>query len=130
MQGALLFLQTKAEEFSEHFNLLVAPCVSSWGYECIQRWTAGAVDPNRSFNPDGEIVEGRSFNPEAATDESLALIAHLKSFGVEQWTMHCDLHETTDTDVTEFDQAKAARDNEKPFSGGSPDGFYMVATED
>ena len=59
VQGALLFLQTKAEEFSEHFNILVAPCVSPWGYECIQRWTAKAVDPNRSFNPDGEVVEGR-----------------------------------------------------------------------
>ena len=76
-------MDTKAEEYSEHFNILVAPCVSPWGYETIQRWTAKAVDPNRSFNPDGEVVEGRSFNPEAATDESLALIAHLKSFGVE-----------------------------------------------
>ena len=47
VQGALLFLQTKAEKFSEHFNILVAPCVSPWGYETIQRWTTGAVDPNR-----------------------------------------------------------------------------------
>ena len=35
VQGALLFLQNKAEEFSEHFNILVAPCVSPWGYETI-----------------------------------------------------------------------------------------------
>ena len=33
-----------------------------------------AVDPNRSFNPDGEVVEGRSFNPEAATEVGSALI--------------------------------------------------------
>ena len=70
-----MFLSTKAEEYSEHFNLLVAPCVSPWGYETIQRWTAKAVDPNRSFNPDG--------GAEAASDESLALIAHLNSLGVE-----------------------------------------------
>ena len=123
-------MQTKAEEYSEHFNILVAPCVSPWGYETIQRWTAKAVDPNRSFNPDGEVVEGRSFNPEAATDESLALIAHLKSFGVEQWTCHCDLHETTDTDKTEFTPAKCARDGQGSEIDVIPDGFYLVATAD
>ena len=125
-----MFLQTKAEEYSEHFNILVAPCVSPWGYETIQRWTAKAVDPNRSFNPDGEVVEGRSFNPEAATDESMALIAHLKSFGVEQWTCHCDLHETTDSDASEFRPAKAARDGKTSVNDVIPDGFYLVATAD
>lgn len=104
--------------------------MSPWGYETIQRWTAKAVDPNRSFNPEGEVVEGRSFNPEAATDESMALMAHLKSFAVEQWTCHCDLHETTDTDASEFRPAKAARDGEIPVDENIPDGFYLVATAD
>src|SRR5690606_6758673 len=40
--------------------------------------------------------------------------------------MHIDLHETTDTDDSEFRPALAARDG-KPFDPGSiPDGFYLV----
>lgn len=39
-----------------------------------------AVDPNRSFNPRGEVVAGRSFNPEARRmlhgGRRLSLIAH------------------------------------------------------
>lgn len=75
-------------------------------------------------------MAGRSFNPESATDESLALIAHLKTFGVEQWTMHTDLHETTDTDKTEFTPAKAARDGKGSMIDVIPDGFYLVARAD
>mmetsp|Transcript_10393 Transcript_10393/g.15728 ORF Transcript_10393/g.15728 Transcript_10393/m.15728 type:complete len:646 (-) Transcript_10393:369-2306(-) len=78
VEGALLFLRSKARQYSEHFNILVIPCVSPWGYERIQRWNAKGVDPNRSFNPEGEIVEGRSFNPEAATEESAALIRFME----------------------------------------------------
>jgi hypothetical protein len=120
VEGALLFLESKAEEYSKHFNILVAPCISPWGYERIQRWNAYAVDPNRSFNPDCEIVEGRSFNPEAATEESAAIIKFLRndmaelmgSDGDSGWTCHLDLHETTDSDETEFEPTKAARDGE------------------
>ena len=75
----------------------------------------------------GEIVPGRSFNPEAATEESGALIKLLRETGVAQWTCHVDLHETTDTDETEFRPAKAARDGEKHEPDGIPDGFYLVA---
>jgi len=40
--------------------------------------------------------------------------------------MHIDLHETTDTDESEFRPALAARDG-KPFEPGEiPDGFYLV----
>ena len=45
VQGALRFLATRAAEYAETFNLCVAPCVSPWGYERIQRWNALAVDP-------------------------------------------------------------------------------------
>jgi len=47
VQGALEFLATKAEAYGRDFNILVAPCISPWGYETIQRWTCRAVDPNR-----------------------------------------------------------------------------------
>jgi predicted deacylase len=106
VQGAIQFLKTKALAYSETFNVVVAPCVSPWGYEVIERWNAQAVDPNRSFNPEGKVVEGRSFNPEAATQESTALIEYLKSLDIEQWVCHFDLHETTNTDQTEFRPAK------------------------
>ena len=138
VQGALLFLQSgKAHEFSQTFNILVAPCVSPWGYETIQRWNARAVDPNRSFNPDGQVVPGRSFNPEAATDESAALIQFLKTLEVSQWMCHVDLHETTDSDQTEFRPAKRARDS-LPFQSLEeanaaepiPDGFYLVCDQE
>ena len=32
VQGAILFLQTKALSYKEHFNILVCPCISPWGY--------------------------------------------------------------------------------------------------
>lgn len=134
VEGAILFLTGgKAAQYSRNFNVLVAPCVSPWGYERIQRWTAKGTDPNRSFNPDGEIVEGRSFNPEAATDESTALIRFLREdmAHVEDWTCHLDLHETTDTDETEFRPAKLARDGivDDGEKGEIPDGFYLVQDE-
>jgi len=127
VQGAILFLQNEAEKYSATFNILVAPCVSPWGYETIQRWNAQTVDPNRSFNPDGEVVPGRSFNPESATEESSALIPHIAALGVKQWCCHIDLHETTDTDETEFRPAKAARDGVVHKPDSIPDGFYLVS---
>lgn len=140
VEGALLFLESRAEHYSKHFNILVAPCISPWGYERVQRWNAYAVDPNRSFNPDGEVVEGRSFNPEAATAESAAIIKFLREdmksvMGESQhenWTCHLDLHETTDSDETEFRPAKAARNGKicRPEDKDDiPDGFYLVQDE-
>ena len=41
--------------------------------------------------------------------------------------MHVDLHETTDTDESEFRPAKAARDGETCEPDVIPDGFYTVA---
>ena len=72
-------------------------------------------------------MPGRNRNPEAATDESKALIGHLESFGVEKWICQFDLHETTDTDATEFIPAKAARDGLKSQPEVIPDGFYLIA---
>jgi hypothetical protein len=52
----------------------------------------------------------------------MAMVANLP--GV--CAVHIDLHETTDTDETEFRPALAARDG-KPFEPGTiPDGFYTV----
>ena len=127
VQGALRFISTHAVAYSKAFNVVVAPCLSPWGYETVQRWNSDAIDPNRSFNPDGEVVPGRSFNPEAATEESSALIGFLGTLGVEQWLCHVDLHETTDTDETEFRPAKASRDGVPYEPDVIPDGFYLVS---
>jgi hypothetical protein len=119
VQGALCFLREKAQDYSRTFNILVAPCVSPWAYECIQRWDYNAVDPNRNFCADSGV------------EQCAALMKLLAPSGVEQeWMCHVDLHETTDTDMTEFSPAKAARDG-APFEDDVvPDGFYLVGNRE
>lgn len=113
VQGAIRFLQSNALAYSDKVNLLVAPCISPWAYETFNRWNPEAIDPNRSFLPNSEA------------QESAALMQYLATLGVEL-TLHIDLHETTDTDNTEFRPALAARDNvDHPF-WDIPDGFYLV----
>ena len=92
---------------------LVAPCASPWAYERIQRWNAHAVDPNRSF---------RTPSPAGEAAALMGLVAPLQG----RFLVHIDLHETTDSDESEFRPALAARDG-KPFVPGTiPDGFYLV----
>ena len=113
VQGALQFLSTRAKDYAGRVNVLVAPCVSPWGYERVQRWNADAIDPNRSFVANSPAQESAAL---------MALVAPLRVGMV----MHIDLHETTDSDETEFRPALAARDG-KPFEPGLiPDGFYLV----
>ncbi|GIX36577.1 MAG: peptidase [Lysobacteraceae bacterium] len=113
VHGALRFLDRHAAEFEDRANLLVVPCVSPWGYERIHRWNAEAVDPNRSFRADSPALEA------ALLMQRLAPLAG-------RVRVHIDLHETTDSDETEFRPALAARDG-KPFQPGTiPDGFYLV----
>lgn len=117
VQGALQFLERHGQELDGRMNLLVVPCVSPWAYERIHRWNPFALDPNRSFRPDSPA-------PEAAA--LMALVAPLR----DRVRVHIDLHETTDSDETEFRPALAARDG-KPFEpGGIPDGFYLVDDRD
>jgi hypothetical protein len=113
VQGALQFLATRAKDYAGRANVLVAPCVSPWGYERVQRWNADAIDPNRSFVANSPAQESAAL---------MALVEPLRAGMV----MHIDLHETTDSDETEFRPALAARDG-KPFEPGLiPDGFYLV----
>ena len=117
VQGALRFLETSAAEYSEYFNIVVAPCVSPWGYETINRWNPYTVDPNRSFKVDGKA------------EEALLLMRYLKTLKVT-FTVHIDLHETTDTDNSEFRPALAARDNIHQPHWDIPDGLYLVGDSD
>lgn len=113
VQGALGFLREAARGYAGRLNLLVAPCVSPWGYEVVQRWNPDAVDPNRSFRADSPSKEAAAL---------MDLVARTSA----TWLVHIDLHETTDGDEAEFRPALAARDG-VPFEPGSvPDGFYVV----
>ncbi|MCW0424488.1 M14 family metallopeptidase [Xanthomonas sacchari] len=113
VHGALQFAQQHAEDYTGRANLLVAPCVSPWAYERIHRWNADALDPNRSFRADSPAQESAAL---------LRLVAPLR----DQVRMHIDLHETTDSDESEFRPALAARDGIAYAPGGIPDGFYLV----
>lgn len=114
VQGALAFLIEHAAHYLDRVNVLVAPCVSPWGYEVINRWNPQAVDPNRSFVADGP------------SEEATALMALVAKIG-GPWRLHIDLHETTDSDEGEFRPALAARDGRGFTPGTIPDGFYTVA---
>jgi hypothetical protein len=113
VHGALEFIDRHLADYAGRANVLVAPCVSPWGYERIQRWNADALDPNRNFRADSPAQESAAL---------MRLVAPLRG----RFAMHIDLHETTDTDESEFRPALAARDG-KPFEPGTiPDGFYLV----
>lgn len=111
--GVLEFLERKAGDYAGKVNLLAVPCVNPWGYERIYRWNHDAIDPNRNFRIDGPARE------------STALIELVESIGLP-FLMHIDLHETTDTDNSEFRPAKSSRDGEALEDGLIPDGFYLV----
>jgi hypothetical protein len=111
--GALRFLEAHAQRFAGRVNLLVAPCVSPWAYERIQRWNFDALDPNRSFRDNSPAQESAAL---------MRLVAPLRG----QLAAHIDLHETTDTDESEYRPAVAARDGKQFAPCTIPDGFYLV----
>ncbi|HEV2621865.1 MAG TPA: M14 family metallocarboxypeptidase [Frateuria sp.] len=117
VHGALEFVDRHASACAGRINLLVAPCVSPWGYERIHRWNALAIDPNRSFRADSPAPESAAL---------MALVEPLRG----RVLVHVDLHETTDTDESEFRPALAARDGVAYVPGEIPDGFYLVDDED
>jgi hypothetical protein len=113
VQGAL---QWVGAEFARHAgtaNLLVLPCISPWGYETINRWNPDTLDPNRQFRADSPAAEA-------------ALAMACVAAQAPRVDLHVDLHETTDTDNSEFGPAKAARDGKAFDRHDIPDGFYTV----
>jgi hypothetical protein len=112
VHGALRFAEQHAADYAGRVNLLVVPCVSPWGYELIHRWNANALDPNRNF---------RANSPAPESAALMELVAPLR----DRVRLHIDLHETTDTDESEFRPALAARDGVAYVPGEIPDGFYL-----
>lgn len=117
VQGALRFLDNEVNlqnsNYNEHFNLLVVPCVSPWGYETINRWNHKAIDPNRSFYQNSPAQEAE------------ALMTLVQSLDIDVF-VHVDLHETTNTDNSVFRPALSARDAIEQKVWTIPDGFYLV----
>ncbi|HEY4079754.1 MAG TPA: M14 family metallocarboxypeptidase [Burkholderiaceae bacterium] len=114
VQGALQWIAHEFDRHAQTVNLLVLPCISPWGYETVNRWNPDALDPNRQFKQDSPAAEA-------------ALAMTCVAANCTHVDLHVDLHETTDTDNSEFGPAKAARDG-KPFDWHAiPDGFYLVA---
>jgi len=116
VQGALAFMAAHDGDYAGKINILLAPCISPWAYERVQRWNAEALDPNRSFTGQGGTQEAAAL---------MRLLAPLQG----RVLLHIDLHETTDSDETEFRPAKAARDGEVFVPGEIPDGFYLCGDE-
>lgn len=113
VHGALQFLSDKASNYTDHFNVIAAPCVSPWAYETINRWNPKAVDPNRSFFTGGPA------------EECHLLMKALSSIDLNIFA-HFDLHETTDTDNSVFRPALEKRDGVPQEVWDIPDGFYLV----
>jgi hypothetical protein len=113
VHGALQFLDERAADYAGRVNLLVVPCVSPWAYERIHRWNIDAVDPNRSFRDNSPAPESAAL---------MRLVAPMR----DRFLVHVDLHETTDSDESEFRPALAARDGKLFEPEGVPDGFYLV----
>ncbi len=113
VHGALQFVDRHAASYDGKVNLLIAPCVSPWAYEMIHRWNMHAVDPNRSFRDDSPAQESAAL---------MRLVAPIR----DRVLVHIDLHETTDSDESEFRPALAARDGVVHEPGEIPDGFYLV----
>jgi len=113
VHGALRFVDLHAAGYEGRINLLVAPCVSPWAYERIHRWNMHAIDPNRSFRDDSPAQESAAL---------MRLVAPVR----DRVLVHIDLHETTDSDESEFRPALAARDGKDHVAGEIPDGFYLV----
>lgn len=113
VHGALAFLERHGLDYAGRVNLLVAPCISPWAYERVQRWNAEAIDPNRNFREGSACAESAAM---------VDLVAPLQG----RIRLHIDLHETTDSDENEFRPALAARDGKAFKPGVIPDGFYLV----
>ena len=113
VQGAIRFAADHAIDYCTQYNFIIAPCISPWGYETINRWNPDTIDPNRSFYAN------------SPAQEASLLITYINALDVS-FICHIDLHETTDSDNIEFRPALIARDAIAQKYSAIPDGFYLV----
>jgi hypothetical protein len=117
VKGALQFLEEHVLLYLDCFNFVVAPCVSPWSYETINRLNPLMENPNREFKG------------ESKSEESRFLMDYLKGLAVE-FDGHIDLHETTDSDRVFLPEEYAK--NGLPLTAedvGIPDGYYLIGAK-
>lgn len=117
VHGALAFAERHVPHYRQWFNFVIVPCLSPWGYETVNRWNPYAIDPNRSFYANSPAAE------------CALLMSYLERHEFS-FIMHIDLHETTDTDNSEFRPALAAREGTVNTNWNIPDGFYTVGSSE
>lgn len=117
VKGALLFLEEHASAYRTQFNFVVAPCISPWSYETVNRLDPVMENPNREFKPDGKAEESRF------------LMNYLLGLGLE-FAGHIDLHETTDSDRVFLPEEYSK--NGRVLEAKDidiPDGFYLIGVK-
>lgn len=115
VKGTLQFLEQDAQNYAQRFNIIAAPCISTWAYETVNRWNPGTDNPNREFTED------------STCEEAVFLMQYIRSLGVSV-DYHIDCHETKDIDADIFGPEQDAKDG-KPYDPSQhviPDGFYLV----
>lgn len=117
VKGALLFLEEHVAEYTEHFNFVVAPCISPWSYETVNRLDPIMENPNREFKPEGKAEESR------------LVMEYLGRLGTE-FQGHIDLHETTNSDRVFLPEEYAKNGLSLEAKDiDIPDGFYLIGTK-
>lgn len=117
VKGALLFLEKHAAKYSDRLNFVIAPCISPWSYETINRLDPVMENPNREFKADGKAEESRF------------LMTYLSTLGVE-FTAHIDLHETTNSDRVFLPEEYAKNGLSLEAKDiDIPDGFYLIGVK-
>lgn len=117
VKGALKFLAEYAVGYTDFCNFVVAPCISPWSYETVNRLDPVMENPNREFKAGGKA------------EESILLMKYLDGLGVT-FSAHLDLHETTDSDrqflPEEYSKNGLVLDAKDV---DIPDGFYLIGPE-
>jgi hypothetical protein len=117
VKGALQFLEEHAVAYSEYFHFIVAPCISPWSFETINRLDPVMENPNREFKAEGKA------------EESVFFMQYLAGLGLE-FDGHIDLHETTDSDRVFLPEEYSKNGLVLEAKDVSiPDGFYLIGTQ-
>lgn len=116
--AAIEWAEKHSHPLLEHFNFVVLPCMSPWGYEHDHRWNYHAQDPNRGHVPNSDIEECQLFM-KAIEDLNIKFNASI------------DLHETPDRDRTlRIMRASRFGSALSPNYMDIPQGFYLFVDED
>lgn len=117
VKGALLFSEKTVSSYLDNFNFVVAPCISPWSYETVNRLDPVMENPNREFKD------------ESKSEESSLLMKYLAGLGID-FEVHIDLHETTDSDL-QFIPEEYSKNGLfiDPKDVDIPDGFYLIGTQ-